>query len=492
MIEGYPGRMTSELTIHQALQQVWGYNHFRAPQDAIIRSILKGSDSLVLMPTGGGKSICFQLPAILQPGLTIVVSPLVALMENQVQALRERQVPAGLLHNELPASQRRQTLQALLHQRLRLLYVSPETLLSPPVWEVLAQPTLLIASLIIDEAHCLAQWGETFRPAYYRLGVVRSTLQSLQPGNRRIPIAAFTATANPAAQQTIERILQLQNPTRFQLSPYRDNLHLTVRIAWTPRGRRQQLLQYIQARPNQAGLVYVRTRRDSEELAEWLTQEGLQTAAYHAGLSATDRRQIERDWLGGALQFVVCTCAFGMGIDKSDVRWIIHFQAPLTLSEYVQEVGRGGRDGLPTEALTLVSEPTGWLDPGDQQRQRFFESQLRSQQQSAQKVAAQLPPTGSVVTVNRQFKQGDVALAWLHGAGQLDWLDPFHYYLKQSVPHAPLIQNNLSAAQQMHQYLYTSTCRWQSLLAHFGFAQTPARQPSGHSCGHCDNCQRQK
>jgi len=306
--------------VRATFQKIWGYEDFRPPQGEIIQSLLAKKDALIIMPTGGGKSICFQLPALLQTGLTLVVSPLVALMENQVQELRSLNLSAALLHSELPSFQRRQTLKALDQQQLRLLYLSPETLLSAPVWKILCQPQLVINGLILDEAHCLVQWGETFRPTYRRLGVVRPALLTSKPPGTKIALAAFTATADPPAQTIIKETLQLQQPAIFQMNPYRSNLNLNVRIAWTPRGRKQQLLKFIQDRPKQTGLVYVRTRRDSENLAVWLQELGLATASYHAGLLAEERRTVEACWLSGKIPFVVCTSAFGMGINKSDVR----------------------------------------------------------------------------------------------------------------------------------------------------------------------------
>ncbi len=469
--------------IRAAFQKIWGYEDFRPPQGEIIHSLLSQQDTLVVMPTGGGKSICFQLPALLQTGLTLVVSPLVALMENQVQELRDRHLSAALIHSELPPHHRRQTLQALEQQQLRLLYLSPETLLSPPVWQRLRQPQLKINGLILDEAHCLVQWGETFRPAYRRLGAVRPALLKSKPSGTQIAIAAFTATADPQAQQTIQQVLQLKQPQIFRQNPHRPNLHLKVQIAWTPRGRRQQLSQFIQARPK-AGLVYVRTRRDSESLAQWLGQLGYVTGAYHAGLSPDERRAIEASWLSGAMPFVICTCAFGMGINKHDVRWIVHFHAPLLLSEYVQEIGRAGRDGKPSEALLLMSEPTGWLDPEDKQRQQFFENQERQQWQMARQLTNRIPVQGDIDTVVRQFKQGAVALSLLHNMGQLEWQDPFHYVIKRSADSQVLTQDK--ARQDMTRYLKTKGCRWKFLLEAFGFAQDAEALKPG--CGHCDHC----
>ncbi|MEB3355125.1 MAG: ATP-dependent DNA helicase RecQ [Synechococcales bacterium] len=468
--------------VRATFQRIWGYPDFRPPQGEIVHCLISGQDALIVMPTGGGKSICFQLPALMQTGLTLVVSPLVALMENQVAELREKKLPAASLHGELPPQQKRQTLWQLEHQRLRLLYLSPETLLSPAVWERLCQPTLKINALILDEAHCLVQWGDTFRPAYRRLGTVRPALLKAKGGGN-MAIAAFTATADPDAQTTIRTVLQLQDPQPFLLNPYRPNLHLAVQTVYTRRGRRQQMLKFMRARSHQAGLVYVRTRRDSEELADWLSQQGFTTAAYHAGLGASERRRIEAAWLGGKILWVICTNAFGMGINHPHVRAVIHYHSPLILPEYVQEVGRGGRDGDPAEALTLISEPTGWLDPDDQQRQSFFLNKLRSQQQRALQLAKRLPNEGNVTDISRQMKDGAIALSLLHSMGRLRWTDPFHYRLESGAK-ASLLQHS-DAAQQMVRYLRTKDCRWKFLLDAFGFSKDAA----GMQCGHCDRCQ---
>ena len=489
---------TSWNDVRTAFKKIWGYDDFRPPQGEIIRSLLEKQDALIVMPTGGGKSICFQLPALLQTGLTLVISPLVALMENQVQELHQLRLPAALLHSELATRERKKTLQALEHQQLRLLYLSPETLLSVPVWERLCQPQLKINGLILDEAHCLVQWGDTFRPAYRRLGAVRPALLKCKPTGTKISIAAFTATADPSARATIQNVLQLQQPKVFLISPFRQNLNLKVQAVWTPRGRRQRLLTFIQARPEQTGLVYVRSRRDSEELALCLSSLGYATAAYHAGLSAQDRREIEASWLSGKSQFVVCTCAFGMGINKPDVRWVVHFQSPLLLSEYIQEVGRGGRDGKPADALTLVSEPTGWLNPEDKQRHQFFVNKMRSQYQDAQQLVKKLPPQGEVATLARKFPNSAIALALLHSAGQLEWLDPFHYRKHNSGESRTLVQLHSIQQQvqsQMTQYLTTRECRWQFLLQAFGFTKEAAllkcdREAGRGSVCRCDNCLR--
>ncbi len=359
-------------SLRKSLKKYWGYDDFRHPQAQIIQSILSGKDCLVVMPTGGGKSLCFQLPALLETGVTIVISPLVALMENQVQELRSKNLPATIIHSEINKTDRRYTLQGLQAQKYRLLYLSPETLLSPPVWQVISQPAIKINSLILDEAHCLAQWGETFRPAYQRLGIVRKTLYKCKPSGTQIPFACFTATADNQSRQKIIQSLQLKNSQQFLISPYRDNLQIKVKTIWTPKGRKKELFKFIEQKNKQSGLIYVRTRKDSQILTELLKQKGYKNNAYHGGLSAQKRRQIESDWLAEKVKFVVCTSAFGMGINKSNLRWIFHYQAPLLLSEYIQEIGRGGRDGKLTQTVALISEATGLLNPEDKQRQNFF------------------------------------------------------------------------------------------------------------------------
>ncbi|MDJ0690507.1 MAG: RecQ family ATP-dependent DNA helicase [Xenococcaceae cyanobacterium MO_188.B32] len=473
--------------IHLSLKQFWGYESFRYPQAEIIESVLKSRDTLVVMPTGGGKSLCFQLPALVREGLTLVVSPLVALMENQVKELQQRHLPAALLHSELPRYEKKQILSSIEQQRLKLLYLSPETLLSLPVWQTIAQPQVKINSLILDEAHCLVQWGTTFRPAYRRLQIVRPSLLKSKPPGSKIAIAAFTATADAVTQKAIIRTLQLKQPKTFLLSPYRANLHLQVKTIWTPKGKKQQTLKFIQNHPQQSGLIYVRSRRDSEELANWFDSLKLSTKAYHAGLDAQTRRRIEQDWLTGKITFVICTSAFGMGINKPNCRWIVHFQLPELLSEYLQEIGRGGRDGQPANALILVSEPTGWLNPEDKQRSQFFLKQLEKQWQQAQAIAKQIPIRGKIATIEKEFLQGKTALGILHSLGQLEWQDPFSY--QKCAPSVRVSWENLITVyqrwqKQMNQYLRTKECRWKFLLTAFNFT----KEARDFRCGHCDNC----
>jgi ATP-dependent DNA helicase RecQ len=464
--------------ILETLKRIWGYDQFRPLQGDVVRATLQRRDVLAILPTGAGKSLCFQLPALLREGLSLVISPLVALMENQVAALQSKNVSVALFHSERSRDQRQQVLTRLEHGQLKLLYLSPESLLTPAVWNRLLQISQTIQSITIDEAHCITQWGNSFRPVYRRLGTVRPALQTQQP----IPIAAFTATADAKTQQEIQSVLGLQQPQIFRSSPYRRNLHLKIQRVWSPASRRQGLRSFIKAQGNTAGLVYTRSRRESEQLAEWLDQQGYITDAYHAGLSPEKRRRIEEQWLSGGMPFVICTSAFGMGVDKSNCRWICHFHSPSTLSEYLQEIGRAGRDGQQSQTLLLASEPTGWLDPQDRNRQTAFQKQRRSQEQLAQKLVPKLPQEGNLSEILQQEPQAELALAILHQQKKLVWVDPFHYRLTD---HAPFLGGrSVAPPVSMEAYLSTKSCRWQFLLRAFGFD----REAQGTPCGHCDRC----
>lgn len=479
-----PSFLADLALLRETFRRVWGYDDFRPPQGEIAQALLQGRDIITIMPTGGGKSVCFQLPALMRSGVTLVISPLVALMENQVQELAEKRLPAAALHSELDRRSHAQTLRSLQNNRLRLLYLSPETLLSKPVWEVLCQPQVQINALVLDEAHCLTQWGDSFRPTYRRLGAVRPALLAKKPPGSKMAIAAFTATADPLTEQALRSILQLQNPQLIRLNPYRDNLHLTVQTVWTPKGRQQAMLKCLQRQGKQSGLVYARTRRGTEALAQWLAAKGYSGHAYHGGLAALQRRQIEAQWINGDCQFVVCTSAFGMGINKPDCRFVIHYEVPSLLAEYVQEVGRGGRDGKPAEALSLVSEPTGLLSPEDSRRWQFFDRKAQQLERSALQLVRQIPAEGHIDDVRKISREGDQALALLHRHGQLRWLDPFTYRLQNS--RKAISERQTPAVKVMKRYLFTRRCRWQVLLEEFGFT----KEAKTMHCGVCDRCRR--
>ncbi len=468
--------------VRAKFKQVWGYDDFRPPQGEIIANLLDRKDSLIILATGGGKSICFQLPALLQYGLTLVVSPLVALMEDQVQDLKNRNLPAATLHSNLSKTDRWEVLKDFF--RLRLLYLSPETLFSPPVWERLCHPKLRVAGIMLDEAHCLVQWGDTFRPAYRRLGALRpALLKHKTEDHPPIPVAAFTATADPSVQSELISCLHLQNPHIILTSPYRGHLALHVESCWNEKARKERSVKYLKEKKDQAGLVYVRTRKDSEDLAEWFASQGFKCLSYHGGMISQERRQIEQDWLSGKCQFVVCTSAFGVGINNPATRWVLHFQSPLTIAEYVQEVGRAGRDGRPAHALMLVS---GFLDDSDQNRYDFFLAQQQKIIQKAKQLIPRLPLKGTHEEVIRIHREGAIALGLLHRSGKLIWHDPFNYEIlpgKHSLPDL-----DKSATIQMQSFIKTKRCRWAFLMEVFGFIE----EAKTTQCGICDNCLKSK
>jgi ATP-dependent DNA helicase RecQ len=480
----------SQEEILKHFQEIWGYEKFRHPQGEIVNTLLQHKDALIIIPTGAGKSICFQLPALLKEGLTLVISPLIALIENQVQELLNRQLPAGILHSEISKYEGKKTLQKIQNQQLRLLYLSPENLLSSPVFSVLCLPEIKINGIILDEAHCLAQWGDTFRPNYRKLGIIRPTLLKHKPPNTKIAIAAFTATADPETQKIIIDTLKLNQPEKFLINPYRNNLHLKVKNIWTPRGRKKQLLNFIKSKKYSSGLIYVRTRKESESLANYLQDLGYQNAAYHAGLSGNQRRKIEQDWLIGKIKFVVSTSAFGMGINKADVRWICHYQPPQLLSEYIQEIGRGGRDGKVSDALMLISEPTGFLNPEDKNRREFFQHKIENEYRKALEIAKKISFTDNIENVSKKYDNCQLYLAIFHSAKQLKWLDPFTYQKNAQID-VKAVQNLIIRQRklntQMTNFLTTKSCRWQFLLSAFGFNSN-----NNFKCGNCDRCQKSK
>jgi ATP-dependent DNA helicase RecQ len=388
-------------------------------------------------------------------------------MEDQVRDLKSRNLPAACLHSNLSQIQRREVLRSLAN--IRLLYISPETLLSPPVWSQLSDRRLKITGLMLDEAHCLVQWGDSFRPSYRRLGAVRKALMQQKPDDHpRIAIAAFTATADLEATAELQTCLHLENPSIVRTSPYRPHLSLKVEIAWTPAGRKSRTLKFIRDRKGQSGLIYVRSRRDAEMLATWLQENSFATAAYHAGLPPQERHHIEKQWLTNQYPFVICTSAFGLGINKPDTRWVLHFHPPLTLSEYIQEIGRAGRDDRPAEALMLVSEPTGLLDNSDRQKVDFFLQQQQKLQQQALSILPKLPRKGSFAEATKLHPDAAIALGLLHRAGNLIWHDPFEYEILDRYPSTKPSGDHRAIAQ-MQAYIKVRGDRWAFLLNAFGF-----------------------
>lgn len=323
----------------QVLQSVFGYESFREPQDAIIQTVIAGGDALVLMPTGGGKSLCYQLPALVRPGCGIVISPLIALMQDQVSAMRQLGVRASFLNSSLDPAAARAVEEDLLSGNLDLLYIAPERLTQERCLGLLEQVT--IALFAIDEAHCVSQWGHDFRADYLQLDVLHQRFPT-------VPRIALTATADERTRAEIIRRLDLDRARQFIAGFDRPNIRYRIALKTNPRAQLLRFLQDEHARD--AGIVYCLSRNKTEETAQWLQQQGFNALPYHAGLPAATRAEHQARFLREESVIVVATIAFGMGIDKPDVRFVAHLDMPKTVESYYQETGRAGRDGEPADA----------------------------------------------------------------------------------------------------------------------------------------------
>ena len=328
-------------TALSVLKEVFGYDGFRPMQADIVEAVTRGEDTLAILPTGGGKSLCFQLPALLRPGLTVVISPLIALMRDQVRALREAGVEAAALTSANTEDETDAAFAALRDGTLKLLYMAPERLGAGGTDRMLAQAGVTL--LAVDEAHCVSQWGHDFRPDYLRIGALRRALD--------VPLAAFTATADAETRdEIVEKLFGRTDPHLFLGGFDRPNIHLAFAAKDKPR---QQILNFAAARKGQSGIVYCGTRAKTETLAAALRDAGHDALAYHAGMEPDARREVERRFQTDDGLVVVATVAFGMGIDKPDIRWVAHADLPKSIEAYYQEIGRAGRDGAPAETLTL-------------------------------------------------------------------------------------------------------------------------------------------
>ncbi len=328
----------------EILKQYWGYDAFRPMQEDIIDSIASGKDTLAILPTGGGKSICFQLPALMKEGICIVVSPLIALMKDQVENLKKRNIPALLIHSGMKKADVIQTLKNATHDYFKFLYVSPERLETSLFREYL--PGLNVNLIAIDEAHCISQWGYDFRPSYLRIANLREELPD-------VPVLALTASATKEVQQDICTQLKFGKSNIFGQTFERPNLSYSV---FRAEAKSARLVEIIQNVPGTA-IVYGKSRRRTVEIAQLLQAHGISASYYHAGLSTEERNQRQKDWIENRVRVMACTNAFGMGIDKPDVRLVVHMDAPDCLENYYQEAGRAGRDGKKAYAVLLYTEP---------------------------------------------------------------------------------------------------------------------------------------
>jgi ATP-dependent DNA helicase RecQ len=406
--------------LHSLLKQHFGYTTFRPLQEEIIRDALSGRDVFAVLPTGGGKSLCFQLPALARSGLTVVVSPLIALMKDQVDALQAAGVPATCLNSSLAAGESGPRIRGLHNREFRLLYVAPERLMPGGFLDDLQ--CWGVSQFVIDEAHCISEWGHDFRPEYRQLATLRTRFSE-------VPMMALTATATERVRGDILRQLQLRDAACYVASFNRPNL--TYRVSGKT-GAYRQVLEFVRTRPQESGIVYCQARKTAEALATRLSADGVAAGPYHAGLTPAERSRNQELFLRDELRVICATIAFGMGINKPNVRFVLHYDLPKNIEGYYQETGRAGRDGLPSECLLLYS-------PGDRVKQ------------------------GRFIDAKPDPKEREVARA------QLD---------------------------QMIHYAEAGGCRRAFLLNYFGETypgngggpvSRPARGGDAH-CGGCDNC----
>ncbi|MFT4830777.1 MAG: ATP-dependent DNA helicase RecQ, partial [Psychroserpens sp.] len=333
--------MTDSNTLIPTLKKYFGFDSFRNQQEEIVNAVLDQKDCLVIMPTGGGKSICFQLPAVLFKGITLVISPLIALMKDQVDGLRANGIEADYFNSSQAGEEQQHILEKVMNSKIKLLYVAPESL--GALENILKEQ--FISCVAIDEAHCISSWGHDFRPSYQQLSFLKRTLPNT-------PVIALTATADKATRQDIIEQLHIPNAKQFITSFDRKNIALEVRPA---NDRVKQIIDFIGQRPNQSGIIYCLSRKSTEQLKDKLRNKGIDAHSYHAGLNFEERTKVQEDFIFDRTQVVCATVAFGMGIDKSNVRWVIHYNMPKNLEGYYQEIGRAGRDGTKAKALLFHS-----------------------------------------------------------------------------------------------------------------------------------------
>ena len=329
------------LSPQEILQKYFGYDEFRPQQEEIIKEVISGKDVLVLMPTGGGKSVCFQIPALMRDGVCIVISPLISLMKDQVDALKVNGIAAAFLNSTQPFEEQQKILESCYKKEIALLYVSPERLIS----DISSITSMTNPSMfVIDEAHCISAWGHDFRPEYRHIGLLRQRFSHL-------PFIALTATADKVTRRDIIKQLHLKDPKVFVSSFDRKNLSLDVRIGVKTKQKLEEISTFIKQNHNVCGIIYCLSRTTCEEVAYELRIKGINAGYYHAGMNAKERDRVQENFINDDLMVVCATIAFGMGIDKSNVRWVIHYNLPKSLESYYQEIGRAGRDGLPAATI---------------------------------------------------------------------------------------------------------------------------------------------
>lgn len=471
------------------LRDSFGHTSLRPFQSQAIEAWSASRDVLVVQPTGGGKSLCYQLPALLEHGLTLVISPLIALMNDQVSRLRERGLPAACLNSLQTGKERKQTLEQLVAGKLKLLYVTPERFRSQPFLEALEQ--LDVQRLAVDEAHCISEWGHDFRPDYWRLGAIRELLGSP-------PTMALTATATPKVAQDIQQALGLEAPLRLQAGIERPNLFFAFRDASDADDKTSRILNTIESIDG-PGIVYSTLIRDLEQLHSELKRRGVDSLVYHGKLSADERRRYQERFMASERQVVLATNAFGLGVDKPDIRFVLHAQIPRTLEAWTQEVGRAGRDGKPSwcelllheEDLAVQQNFIGWANPDREFFFGVYDTLVRWGDRLQAKDLEDL--IAELLIKNRRDNRASICLRWLevlgvtegsfenHNLRLIKELDPAA--LPEFVGSEDKARRDLSALLALWQFARgDGRCRRATLLEHFGEA-TPTEP-----CGACDVC----
>jgi ATP-dependent DNA helicase RecQ len=485
------------MTPEDALQKHFGMTAFRAPQDAVIKAVLERKDTLVVMPTGGGKSLCFQLPALLLPGVTLVVSPLIALMKDQVDALQARGLPAGLLNSSQTWEQQRTTLDAMRNHNLKLVYVAPERFRSRSFLNAL--PKDAISLFAIDEAHCLSQWGHDFRPDYMRLDEARKAL-----GNP--PCIALTATATPDVQQDIKQHLNMQNPAEFVAGFARKNLSFRVRQTRSEKDKLNALKGLIQQYGT--GIIYCATRKSVDLVADKIEHLTHPVIRYHGGLSDSDRTAAQELFIGGEANVVVATNAFGMGIDRPDIRFVCHYEMPGSIEAYYQEGGRAGRDGKHAVCEMLFSYVDKRVqdffiegaNPGKALIAEVFDLLCAESNQNhevrlsidelSERIGRKVNPMAVSTSLSILIRQGWIERFDIPGRRVRGTRIKQLGHSGRSLPIDEEMLNRKAARDNERlkaviQFSYAERCRQKWILDYFG-------EKNSADCGHCDNCKKVK
>jgi ATP-dependent DNA helicase RecQ len=471
------------------LQRHFGYPGFRPGQEALVRAVLRGRDALGILPTGGGKSVCYQVPAHILPGLTIVVSPLISLMADQVERARAAGLAAALLNSTQPADERARVLAAAREGALRLLLLAPERLETEDFRAALR--AVRVSLVAVDESHCISEWGHDFRPSYLRIGAIRDHVTA--------PVLALTATATPRVREEIVRSLGLRDPLRVVGSFDRPNLSWHV-LRVRSDAERSDLLVTLVRGAGAPVVVYAGTRKGVEGLRDRLARYGLPAEAYHAGLDAEERARVQRLFMSGERRIVVATNAFGMGVDKADVRLVVHWQLPGTLEAYYQEAGRAGRDGAPARCVALHAPRDAELHRGFVDRSRPAPAGLR---RVLRRIGQRIPAGAKgdldlrdlVKALGRGWSDegAEAAVMALAAAGALRILSEHRGdapALSIGVHSAPLELERartlrkaaLAKLAQVERYAGARTCRRNVILGYFG------REDATDRCGNCDRC----